>query len=236
MIAAFERPGSAELGLGEIADRAGLPLSTTHRLVGELAEWGGFERTDSGRYRLGMRLWRLGVRAPAPQRLREAARPYLNDLVELTRQNVHLAVREGLTALYLERLSARGAVPIVSQVGGRLPLHATGVGLVLLAHAPIEVYDELIAAGPRKYLPNTQTTDAELRPRLAEVRTLGLAVSVEEMTELTYSAAAPLRDATGTVVAAVSIIAHPEERHKPEHATAVRVAARGISRALGWRG
>ena len=76
---------------------------------------------------------------------------------------MHLAVRDGLGAIYLERLSGRDAVPVISDVGSRLPLHATGVGLVLLAHAPPEVLDEVLASHPRKYLPNTLTEERELR-------------------------------------------------------------------------
>jgi DNA-binding IclR family transcriptional regulator len=232
---AFDQPGDAALSLTEIAQRARLPLSTTHRLVAEWAEWGGLVRGDDGLYRVGMRFWRLGVRAPTARRLRTVARPSLEDLHELTHQHVHLAVRDGISALYLERFSGRAGVQVISDVGTRLPLHATGVGLVLLAHSPDEVLGEVLAAGPKKYLPNTQTTEAELRPRLAGIRATGLAISVNEMTEDTFSAAAAIRDRTGEVVAAVSIIAHPDRREDPEYALAVRVAARGISRSLGWR-
>ncbi|CAN5518152.1 hypothetical protein BH10ACT4_BH10ACT4_10290 [soil metagenome] len=144
-------------------------------------------------------------------------------------------MRDGLGALYLERVSGRSAVPVISDVGTRLPLHATGVGLVLLAWAPPEVLDELIASAPRKYLANTMTTDRELRPRLAAIRATGMAISVNEMTADSFSAAAPVRDHTDTVVAAVSIVAHAALRSDPQYPLAVSVAARGISRALGWR-
>ncbi|WP_460948255.1 IclR family transcriptional regulator [Okibacterium endophyticum] len=233
---AFDRQGNGRLTLTEIAGRAGLPLSTAHRLAAEWVQWGGLVRGDDGLYSLGMRFWKIGVRTPTARLLRTAALPFLEDLVEVTRQNVNLAVRDGLAALYLERLSTRGAVPIISDVGSRLPLHATGVGLVLLAFSEDEVLDDLLDSRPQKYLPNTQTTEAELRPRLADIRATGLAVSVNEMSEHTYSVASPIRDRTGDVVAAVSIIAHPDQRENPEYPLAVRVAGRGISRALGWRG
>jgi DNA-binding IclR family transcriptional regulator len=113
-------------------------------------------------------------------------------------------------------------------------LHATGVGLVLLAFAPPELFDEVIAARPRKFLPNTMTTEPELRARLAEIRSRGLAIAVNEMTADSFSAAAPIRDHTNAVIAAVSVIAYSEQSADPEFAMAVSVAARGISRALGW--
>ncbi|MCU1413001.1 MAG: hypothetical protein JWN80_341 [Microbacteriaceae bacterium] len=230
---AFSSAG--ELSLTEIAQRAELPLSTAHRLVAEWVEWGGIVRGDDGLYRVGMRLWKLGVRAPTARRLRGVALPFLEDLYELSRENVHLAVRDGLGVLYLERISGRSAVPVISDIGSRLPLHATGVGLVLLAWSPPELLDELVASSPRKYLANTMTTDAELRPRLAEIRSAGMATSVNEMTQDSFSAAAPIRDHTDAVVAAVSIVAHADRSSDPRYPLAVGVAARGISRALGWR-
>ncbi|MFM9919628.1 IclR family transcriptional regulator [Lacisediminihabitans sp. H27-G8] len=227
--------GASELSLTEIAHRAKLPLSTAHRLVAEWVAWGGIVRGDDGLYRVGMRLWKLGVRAPTARRLRTVASPFLEDLYDLTRENVHLAVRDGLGVLYLERVSGRSAVPVISDVGTRLPLHATGVGLVLLAWAPSELLDELVASAPRKYLPNTMTTAAELRPRLAGIRASGVAVSINEMTADSFSAAAPIRDHTDAVIASVSIVAHAELSADPQFPLAVSVAARGISRALGWR-
>ncbi len=226
---------AGELSLTEIAQRANLPLSTAHRLVAEWVAWGGVVRGDDGLYRVGMRLWKLGVRAPTARRMRSTALPFLEDLYELSRENVHLAVRDGLGALYLERISGRSAVPVISDVGSRLPLHATGVGLVLLAWAPPELLAELLSTGPRKYLPNTMTTEAELAPRLGEIRVAGIAISENEMTQDSFSAAAPIRDHTDAVVAAVSIVAHADRSSDPRYPLAVGVAARGISRALGWR-
>jgi len=144
-------------------------------------------------------------------------------------------VRDGLGAIYLERLSGRDAVPVISEVGSRLPLHATGVGLVLLAHAPPDVLGEVLESHPRKYLPNTLTEERELRIRLAEIRSIGISTSVEALTPGAFSVAAPVRDASGEVVAAVSIIAHVERLTEPQFALGVRMAARGVSTALGWR-
>ncbi|KQR50674.1 hypothetical protein ASF88_15625 [Leifsonia sp. Leaf336] len=227
---AFER--GDELTLSEVARRAGLPVSTAHRLLGEWVAWGGLLRGDDGRYRVGMKLWRLGARQPTARKLREAARPYLDDLLEATGEHVHLAVREGLGAVYLERLSGAGAIRVISDVGTRLPLHATGVGLVLLAYAPPGTLEEVLAQHPRKFQPNTLTTEKQLRARLASIRATGVSRSVEELTRGAFSVAAPVRDAAGDVVAAVSIIAHAERADEPQFALGVRMAARGISAAL----
>ncbi len=115
------------LSLSEIAERSGTPLTTAHRLLGELADWGALIRRSDGRYEIGRRLWDLGLLAPVQPALRQVAAPFLQDLHITVRDTVHLAVRDGLSALYVERVSGRESVPIVSQVGSRRPLHATGV-------------------------------------------------------------------------------------------------------------
>ena len=234
---AFSTPPSAtSLSLTAIAERAGLPLSTAHRLVREWVEWGGLERQPDGHYTLGLRLWELGVRAPTAHNLRTIAMPYLEDLYESAHEHVHLAILDGTDALYLEKLSGHRAVPIASRVGGRLPLHSTGVGLVLLAYAAPAFVEDYLARGLRQFLPQTMTSPDALRKRLATIRGLGLAVMSEEMTAGSSSIAAPIRDRTGNIVAAISVVVRtdPDDLLRFEHD--VRLAARGASRALGWRG
>ena len=102
-----------------------------------------------GSYAIGRRLWEVGSLAPARGGLRELALPFMEDLYEATHANVQLAVREGLEALFVEKISGRESVEILTRVGGRLPLHATGVGKVLLAYAPPEVHRRRHRAGPR---------------------------------------------------------------------------------------
>src|SRR4029453_7992171 len=91
--------------LSDIARRAGLPLPTTYRLVGELVAWRGLARRDDGRYEIGVRLWEGGLVGPLHLRLREVALPFLQTLYEATRENVHLAIRDGNEVLYVEKLA-----------------------------------------------------------------------------------------------------------------------------------
>ena len=129
-------PASPELSLNELAALTGLPVSTTYRLASELVAWGGLERVEGGGYRIGLRLWEIGSLAPRGETLREVALPFMHDLYEATHENVHLAVLDGTEALYVEKLSGRRAMPVRTRRGGRLPLHATAVGKVLLAYGP----------------------------------------------------------------------------------------------------
>ena len=123
----------------------------------ELVGWGALERGADGRYRIGLRLWEIASLAPRGLGLREAAMPFLEDLYEVTHENVQLAVREGLEVVFVERIAGRKAVPVLTRVGGRFALHATGVGLVLLAHAPAEIQEELLAAPLHALQPRRQS-------------------------------------------------------------------------------
>lgn len=224
-----ERP---ELTLTEISRRTGMPLSTTHRLVGELAGWGALERADDGRYRIGLRLWEVGALAPRGLGLRESAMPFLEDLYAVTKQNVQLGVLDGTEVVYLERLSGRGAVNVITRVGGRLPLHATGVGLVLLAHSSTDLQEQVLAGPLQRFTNKTISHPDELRRVLAEVRRTGVAVSDRQIELIALSVAAPVRGRRGDVVAALSIVV-PSEHDSRAYVPVVRAAARGISRVLG---
>lgn len=220
------------LTLTELASRAGLPLSTAHRLVGELTAWGALERGPDNRYRIGLRLWEVGVLAPRSLGLRETAMPFLEDLYEVTRENVQLAVLDGTEVVYVERLSGRQAVHVLTRVGGRLPLHATGVGLVLLAHADPELRERVLAGPLRRYTPRTVCDPARLRRMLADVRTTGVAISDGQIELVALSVAAPVRGPSGEVIAALSVVVPSAGTNPHTYVPVVRAAARGVSRAL----
>jgi DNA-binding IclR family transcriptional regulator len=228
-------PGTPELSLGDLARITGLPVSTTYRLASELVEWGGLERADRAGYRIGMRLWELGTLAPRGGTLREVALPFMQDLYEATKANVHLAVREGLEALYVDTISGHGSVPVRSRRGGRLPLHATGVGKVLLAHAPAEVLSAVVDGGMRRFTPYTVVAPGHLRRALAEVRRTGVAYAREELTLGSLSVAAPVVGKDDAVVAALAVVLAQGRGDLRRLAPAVRTAAISTSRALHER-
>jgi DNA-binding IclR family transcriptional regulator len=221
-----------DLSLSEIGRRAGLPLATVHRLVGELVAWGALERDGRGRYCVGLRLWEVAALAPRGLGLREVAMPFLEDLYEATHENVQLAVLDGTDVVYLERISGRNAVPVLTRVGGRWPAHATGVGLVLLAYAPVEAQERYLAGPLAVFTGRTIADPATLRRALAEVRHQGFAVSDGQVTLDALSVAAPVRDRRNDVVAALSIVVRRGVTGPATLAPAVRTAALGISRAL----
>jgi DNA-binding IclR family transcriptional regulator len=225
-------PQAPELTLSELARRAGLSLATAHRRVRELVEWGALERGADGRLHIGLRLWEVASLAPRGLRLREAAMPFLEDLYEVSHENVQLAVREGLELVFVERIAGRHAVPVLTRVGGRFALHATGVGLVLLAHAPAHVQEEILAAPLQSYSPKTVTDPVRLREMLADVRRSGYSVSDGQVTTDALSVGAPIFGQDGSVIAAVSLVVRADGAQPAALAPLVRAAARGITRAL----
>ncbi|WP_328698458.1 IclR family transcriptional regulator [Streptomyces sp. NBC_00342] len=234
VLAAFDQ-AHPTLALTDIARRADLTLPTAHRLVATLTSWGALERDETGLYQIGFRLWEVAALAPRGVALRQAALPFLEDLYEATHENVHLAVRDGQDVVYIERLSGRSAIGVRAQIGARWPLHATGVGLVLLAHGPHELQERYCASPLSAFTPFTLTDPARLQRTLAEVRRSGVAVSERQITGDALSVAAPVRGSRGDVVAAVSIVVPWEGAQRLALVPAVRLAGLGISRALGWR-
>ena len=158
VIAAFPE-GVTALQLSELAARAELPLTTAHRLVRQLAGHGLLDVGAGGSVRLGLRLWELVNRNSPTLELRQAAMPFMEDIQQVLNQNVNLAVLDGWEALFVERLSRRGSVANRAQVAGRMPVHVSSAGLVLMANQPRHVQAEYLelrgpgreadAGGPR---------------------------------------------------------------------------------------
>lgn len=221
------------LTLSEISRRTGISLTTTHRIVRDLDDWGALERGSDGRRGVGLRLWEVAALAQRGLPLRELALPYMEDLYEATHENVQLAVREDLEVVYIERIAGRRAVKVLTRVGGRFALHATGVGLVLLAHAPREVQEQVMAGELERWTEMTITDPMALRASLADVRRDGFAVSRSQVTMDALSLACPIRSRDDSVVAALSVVIHADFEHPMGLLPSLRAASRSISRALG---
>jgi DNA-binding IclR family transcriptional regulator len=225
-------PAHRSLSLTALSARAGLPKATTLRLARKLAEWGALERAANGEYVIGLRMLEVASLAPRGHGLRAIALPYLEDLHHATGQHVLLAVRDGGEAVLIERLSARGAGRVMYRVGGRLPLHATGVGLVLLAHAPTAMQDEVIGGDLTLRPENITRTPRELRNQLAEIRQQGAAVVSRQWPEPVTSVAAPIIGHGRAPIPAVSVVTLSAQVDPASLTPAVIAVARAISRAV----
>ncbi|GAA3922500.1 IclR family transcriptional regulator [Microbacterium invictum] len=214
----------------EIGRHAGLPSSTAHRIVDELVAAGLLERDEDRRVHLGMRLWELALRGSTALRLRQAALPFMAQVQARVREHTQLAVLEQNEALFLERLSHPEAGANITRIAGRLPLHASSSGLVLLAFAPASLRERVLAGPLRAVSPETITDPARLSRILTDIRRAGVVVAPGSVETVSTGVAVPIRDA-GEVVAALSVVL-PREA-SPHPATAeLREAAAAIEAAL----
>lgn len=219
----------------EIGRRAGLPGSSAHRIVGELVETGLLERDDDRRIRIGMRLWELSTRSSRALRLRQAAMPAMERVQSRVREHTQLAILEQDEALFLERLSSPDSGANITRIAGRLPLHASSSGLVLLAFGERDLQARILAAPLTALSRETLTDPAALRRKLAEVRTLGHAVAPGFIETVSTGVAVPVRDETGAVAAALSVVLRRDAPVEPA-LVELHSGKREIERALGYRG
>jgi DNA-binding IclR family transcriptional regulator len=230
-------PRARTLSLAELSRRSGIPKSSALRIATRLVELGALERRENGDFVVGLRLLEIASLAPRGHGLRTVALPHMEDLHHVAREHVLLAVRDGRKAVLVERLSAHGAAEVLYRVGGRLPLTATGVGLCLLAHAPVAFQDEVLSDEAVIHAERSPLSVRELRRELAEIRRGGVAVvtgpnPVSGNTTPMASVAAPIIDGEGEVIAAVSVVAPQPKADVIVLRTAVMTIARVISRAL----
>lgn len=229
ILAAFDSRTSS-LTLTELSRRTGLALSTASRLVSDLMRLGLLERSLTGRIQVGVRLWELGSRAAPTKGLREAALPAMEDLHTVIRHHVQLGVRSGHEVLFLERLSSPDAVINLTEVAGRLSLHTSSSGLVLLAHAPPEV-QRAVLAGPLPAVTAATLTDpARLRRVLAEIRRVGFVRTPGHIHPDATGVAVPIRQ-EGAVIAALGVVV-PNDDKAIRVVPALRAAALWVQRSL----
>ena len=237
--------GRPLLGISELAREIDLSRSTTHRYVKTLHRLGYLEQDVATRkYRLGSRVLDLGFSAINSMELRQVAVPHLQRLSDETGYTVNMAILEGGDIVYVERCRStqRGQrlIDLDLHVGSRLPAYCTSMGKVLLADLADDDLEGALAGTPLEQRgPNTLTTRASLRAELRRVRELGLAVNNEELAYGLRSVAAPVRDASGTVVAAINVAAHRSWGSMDDLvkrlAPTLLTAAAAISAALGYR-
>jgi len=200
------------LTLREVAVRAELPVSTAHRLLGELEQEGLVERADDRVYRLGVRLYEFASRTPGALGLRELARPHLARVHAVIRQHVQIGVVSGRDVLTIDKLSARDAIINGSYIGGRVPLALSCAGIVLLAYGPPGKVDEIVEAGlPVRTGGLGRQPVTEFRRMVRRVRTEGFAVTDGWVHTESRGIAVPVWGPHRTIYAALSVVVPVDE-------------------------
>ncbi len=229
----------AEIGISSLAKRLGLAKSTVHRLAVTLAAEGFLEQNpETGRYRLGLSLFTLGALARRRMDVSNVSRPLLGVLRDKYQEAATLAILSRTSIMYLHNLESGQAIGIRAYIGDLKPAHCTAEGRVMLAFAAPAVVAEVIKEGLVARTPKTLTDPDALLRLLEETRAAGYAIDDEESEAGMRCIAAPVRDISGKVIAAVGL-AGPTQRltKKDLRALAPDVVATGeaVSVRLGFR-
>lgn len=219
------------MSVAELARRADLPSSTTHRLVDELVATGLLDRIG-GEIALGLRLWELTGRSSRLFSLRETARPHLEKLRDQLNHHVFLSVLDRHEVLYLDRLDSRHPTVNITKTASRLPAHAVSAGHVLMAHAPSDVQENFLRSRFAPYTARTITNPDQLRRLLAQVRQQGYAVAERAIIEPSNGISVPIRGVSGDVVAAVGLVVPDGDDQIRQTAPILRSVAADITAAL----
>lgn len=223
-----------ELTLSSLVRRCGLPRSTTHRTADRMLRLGWLDKPDE-RYRIGNRLFEISGLAPIRHELREAVLPFLQDLYGAVRTAVQLGVLRGPEVLIVEKISGHRPMPMLSQVGGTIPTHCSGLGRAILAYSSSATVDEVLGAGLSPRTSRTMVTPAAWRRELAAIPDRGYAVDREEGNIGVSCVAAPVFGPLGDVVAALSVTGPTAAVRSDRAGPAVQLAAAAASRAYSRR-
>ena len=229
---------AGQLGVTELGRRLGVHKATASRLVATLAERGMVERDPiTEKYRLGFGLIRLAGAAMASLDIVRTAHPVLEELADRTHETVNLGVLSNEDVVYIDQVTGTRSIVAVSWVGRRTPLHCTSNGKVLLAHMPAGDRAARLDGELASMTPRTITDPGALDRQLDEIVRRGYAQTVEELEEGLNAVAAPVRQADGSVTAALSV-SGPAFRMRPmdlpRMARLVMDGADAISRRLGY--
>jgi IclR family KDG regulon transcriptional repressor len=190
----------------ELASLSGLPASTLHRFLINLETAGFLSCDDSGNYHLGVACVSLGQAALGQLDVRRLSLPHLQELNHSTRETVHLTVRLGLSAVYVEKLDSPEQLRIHSRIGATVPLYCTAVGKVLLAYLPEQEREAILGQLEiKRFTANTVGNLQELRTQLERVQKNGYACDLEENEIHIRCIAAPIWDHAGRVNASLSM-------------------------------
>jgi DNA-binding IclR family transcriptional regulator len=222
----------SEHSLTEIAQLAGLPISTAHRLTSELASWRLLERTEDGLYRAGLPLRMIGAaEETATPSVHERAPCVLEDLAAATRCRVRLGVLRELEVAYIEKDPGPGPVTAFS-AAATLPAHPTALGRALLAFCPTGTVEMAILRGLRPYTSHTVTSPDRFRRALAVTRLTRVAVTRRELEPTTCGVAMPVFGPGGDVLAAIELTVRDLAHDLQPVLAPLSIATRSLSREL----
>jgi DNA-binding IclR family transcriptional regulator len=221
--------------LAELSQRMGLTRSTTHRLANALIDRGFLTFLPRVGYQLGPKLLQLGFLAQSQADIVQIARPIIEDLAAQTEDTVHLGRLENDLALYLDKIPGRRRVEISSRIGDRQPLTSTGLGKALLLDSDPQEWRRLFDTDRAAGAPAADYD--QWLDRMQGYASAGYAFDLEENEDQIRCVSAPVRDASGRIVAAISVSSaaqYMDDGRMAALSGEVRNTANRISHELGW--
>ena len=223
-------------GVTELSKRLGLTKTIVFRLLSTLEGRGFVIRDEGPVFSLGYRMGVLGEQAGAQNALLSAARPIMEKLRDDTTENINLVIREGAQSLALATLAGQHNMRLYANSGRYGPLHAGGGSMLLLAYAPDEMQETVLSGPLPRFTSATSVEPEDLRGRLETIRTDGFNIAINDLDEGAFSIAAPIRNASREVFAALSVagaMVRYDEMTRRRHLELVQSAAAEISGKLG---
>lgn len=226
-----------ELKLTEISQAMGLHKSTVHGLLRTLAHHGYItQNAENGKYRLGLKLVERGNLVMSLLDVRKVAHKVLRQLADQFEESTHLVILDGIEGVYIDKVEGKKAISMYSRIGKRVPVYCTAVGKVLISER--EDIPQLIARlSLRPFTPNTITDPERLLQELEQVRKQGYALDNEEFERGMRCVAVPIRDMSGSIVAAMSVsgpVFRMDWKKIQAIVTALKAGAEEISREMGY--
>src|ERR1700724_29003 len=190
----------------QVAALSRLPVSTVHRFLANLVTTGFLNRDIEGTHHLGIACFSIGQAAAGQLDIRRLSLPYLRELNQQPRETIHLTVRHGLSAVYVEKLDSPEPLRIHSRIGAMVPLYCTAVGKVLLAYLPEAERGKILEQLElKRFTENTASNLQELQTELHRTRKNGYACDLGEHEPHIRCIAAPIWDHLGVVNASLSV-------------------------------
>jgi DNA-binding IclR family transcriptional regulator len=196
-----------ELGVTELSKRLNIHKSTIFSLLGTL-QYRGYisQNLKTGKYQLSLKLFEIGHIVFDGLDLLKISRPYLEKLLTLHEETVHLVVLDNDEIIYIDKIESSQSIKISSRIGSRLPVHCTGVGKAMIAFKSEQEIKEIIKHKPlKRFTSNTITNYENFLKELQKIRRQGYAMDNEEFEQGLICVAAPIKDIKGNVIAALSI-------------------------------
>ncbi|WP_110707205.1 IclR family transcriptional regulator [Salinicola sp. CR57] len=228
------------LALSDVAEDVGLAPSTTHRLLQALFQQGFITQdVESGLWKIDVKTFRIGNSFLEARDFVATARPFLRQLTATSGETANLGIRDDGMVVYLAQSESKQMMRMITRLGSRAPLHASGVGKALLAWMPPQEFEQIVAGRTLEgETPNTLTNVETLRDQLVEIRRQGYAVDREEHAIGLNCVAATLHDESGLPLAAISVsgpVARIDDSRLPELAALVAETAREITAKIGGK-